>query len=121
VRKTGFVSGSPTPVKVMFEFLAVPIMFSHFGLSAGVNFSFFLLCCFSVVLGVIEFWGFSYSGTPWFDLATMAANSTYLPLVMAITSVIHLSFFTLISTYKNSRVVEHFKGQSKAKGNKKKK
>jgi nitrogen-specific signal transduction histidine kinase len=45
----------------------------------------------------------------------MYEDSAYLPVVMAITALMHLSVHELIATYKNTRVVNHFIEQSKAK------
>jgi hypothetical protein len=58
----GYFSGSPNPVRVMMDCLAVPVMFSMFGIMCGTIFASFLLFCFGLVLAVMEFWELRYTG-----------------------------------------------------------
>ncbi len=108
------VSGGPV-AKVLFDQYAFAAIFSLFALVSSLEFAYFLMMVMSVFVWACEIGLFQPSSDPWFHLASMQKDSTYLPVVVASVVLVHAGARRLVAVFKGRRLIDYFSEASKQK------
>ncbi len=109
-----FVSSHPS-LTVVFDYYAMPVMFGNLAILATEQFAFGMLLLMGVYLTVTDYMQLQFAGAPWFDFASMKADSQMLPFLMALANLVQLCVRRLAAVYKAQRLTDHFATLDKSK------
>jgi signal transduction histidine kinase/CheY-like chemotaxis protein len=107
------VSGEDASAVMLKEY-GLPSIFMLFGVLSNVEWAMFLcslLGCFFVVART----GLLSVQRPWFDYKSMSADSTYLPVTMAVGNLLFLTAIRIVALYKSARIAKHFATEDTAR------